>query len=122
MTEAEYNNLDPGIRNVVRFLRAWEFNTTDSGDGVSKVGTELEAEMIHRPHVVMTTDRATLLNEADRLVAVLGTQGIQVQAQHMSAGIHIQASYDPIDGICTLVLFGVNDELLTEASARVTAH
>ena len=36
MTEVPYDELDPGIRETVRWLNKHLFKTTDSGDGVSK--------------------------------------------------------------------------------------
>lgn len=49
-----YDELDPGIRDLVRFLRERHgFNTTDSGDG-SKAAT-MDCAMPF-PHVVIKID------------------------------------------------------------------
>ena len=45
--------LDPGIRDVVRYLRGKGYETTDSGDGVSKPASWFETgEALPFPHVV----------------------------------------------------------------------
>jgi hypothetical protein len=50
----DYETLDPGIRDVVRRLRDRGFETTDSGDGVSKPAEWYAAgEAIPFPHVVI---------------------------------------------------------------------
>ena len=46
----DYNSLDPGIRDVVRELNRLGYDTTDSGDGVSK--PEMGCAMPFR-HVVV---------------------------------------------------------------------
>ena len=47
-----YNELDPGIRPHVRALNDAGFRTTDSGDGVSKIGTEGEECMLPFANVI----------------------------------------------------------------------
>jgi len=39
----DYDEIDPGIRDVVRRLREAGYNTTDSGDGVTKFAEGGEA-------------------------------------------------------------------------------
>ena len=67
----DYEQLDPGVREVVRLLHQHGFVTTDSGDGVSKPQDEIE---IPSPHVVCTVKPAYLLNEADNLAGLLGSE------------------------------------------------
>ena len=62
-----YRYLDPGIRDVVRYLREREFNTTDSGDGVTKIqkyGNEVGA--LPFKHVVIECSLKDMIQEADR--------------------------------------------------------
>lgn len=97
--------LDPGIRRLVVALRDADFDTTDSGDGVSKpeVGRVFDV-----PHVFMVVESGAIVAEAQRLVETLGRLGVRVKP-----GI-VQAHYDPADGVATLGVFGVNDSMLEE--------
>lgn len=54
----DYEALDPGIREVVRLIRDAGYETTDSGDGISKRATNPDA--LPFPHVVVV-----LLNTVD---------------------------------------------------------
>lgn len=106
----EYDELDPGIREVVRRLRAAGFETCDSGDGKSKPPEE-GSEM---PHVIMNCPRENLFSEADRLAAEVATWGLA--ADH---GYSVMASYEPeIGGVgfSTLQLFLVTDSDLQPVS------
>lgn len=76
-------SLDPGIRTVVVRLRALGFNTTDSGDGVTKPENE---RIFHVPHVVCQVSKHELQDSADQLLSVLGPEW------------RIEASYCPNDG------------------------
>ena len=75
-----YNELDPGIVDVVRFLNKHGFTTTDSGDGVTKFNSSCEPLMqcaIPFPHVISTTTPATLIDEATRMQALFdGAVGV----------------------------------------------
>lgn len=97
------NALDPGIRRLVVALRDAGFETTDSGDGVSKpdVGRVFDV-----PHVIMVIHTNAIVAEAQRLVETLGHLGVRVKP-----GV-VQAHYDPADGVATLGVFGVNDAML----------
>lgn len=97
--------LDPGIRRLVMALRDADFDTTDSGDGVSKpeVGRVFDV-----PHVIMVIESGAIVGEAHRLVETLGRLGVRVKP-----GV-VQAQYDPADGVATLGVFGVNDDMLEE--------
>lgn len=54
LSDAEVESLDPGIRDLVVQLRAAGYETTDSGDGVSKSKDWYESgEAIPYPHVVI---------------------------------------------------------------------
>lgn len=94
-----YDDLDPGIRGVVRFLNLNGFRTTDSGDGVSKAGSGQDFDPVPHVHMVVRPER--MLDEAERLLFALRT--IEVTPDGMS----IQATYDPADGTAVLSLYGV---------------
>lgn len=98
--------LDPGIRRLVVALREAGFETTDSGDGVSKpdVGRVLDV-----PHVFIVIKPDAMVTESHRLVATLRSFGVRVKP-----GV-VQATYDPLDGVATLGVFGVNDAMLRDA-------
>jgi hypothetical protein len=69
MSEFDYTQLDPGIRDTVRRLRHYDFNTTDSGDGVSKPA---DARTFHEPHVHIAVGKYRLFHEARAAQRVLG--------------------------------------------------
>lgn len=92
--EPDYSALDPGIRELVRVLRAAGFDTTDSGDG-SKA-TWQEGALPFR-HVVAQVEPGRLIVEAHRLMAVAAQAGY-------APGWRVEASYSPWDGVALLVL------------------
>jgi hypothetical protein len=96
--EPPYDDLDPGIRNVVRWLFDNGFNPTDSGDGVSKGDAGLDY-----PHVFMVA-HGHLEAEVERLDAFLRDRGIKVEGS-------VQGNYAP-GGPAIVVLTGVTDALL----------
>lgn len=84
-------DLDPGIRAVVLRLRSAGFETTDSGDGVSKPVDERVFEV---PHVACRAVADSLLGffgEARRLLRVLGPPW------------RVEASYCPNDDSALLL-------------------
>lgn len=104
MEKMNYEELDPGIRTVVFVLRNYDFETTDSGDGVTK------PEGNDYPHVFMKVDPEKLISESHRLLRILKMLGLTVQASQ------IQASYDPVDQVAVLILIDVTDKTLKEAA------
>jgi len=73
-----WDDLDPGIVDLVRLLWDAGFTPTDSGDGVSKVGGSMDGDdgcVIPRPHVALSVDRLDLLVETDRAISVLEASG-----------------------------------------------
>jgi hypothetical protein len=97
--------LDPGIRRLVAALREADFDTTDSGDGVSKPEV---GRVFNVSHVFMVVESGAIVAEAHRLVETLGRLGVRVKS-----GV-VQAQYDPADGVATLAVFCVNDAMLAE--------
>lgn len=80
--EVALDALDPGIRNVVSFLRSRGFETTDSGDGVSKPADERVFEV---PHVAIPSTPSAMVLEADYLDALM--------LEEFGEGWHVEASY-----------------------------
>lgn len=106
MRRVPYSHLDPGIRKLVRLLNDLGFETTDSGDGVSKVGAIARGHALDYPHVFIAATASTMKRRADMLMRRLRKEGIQV-----SPG-QIQASYDPADGSAVIALMGIDDVAL----------
>lgn len=99
--------LDPGVRRLVMWLRSLGFNTTDSGDGVSKPADQEEVlEMPHVHIVVPDLDTDTLGREARRLYLE-----VRDAVSEVGPGT-IQATYDPADGSCVVSLYGITDDML----------
>ncbi|XXX79134.1 hypothetical protein WMF30_10210 [Sorangium sp. So ce134] len=112
------DNLDPGIRRTVHWLRENGFETTDSGDGVSKFQDDEPMEgALEYPHVVCIVDGERLTSEADRLADLVAERGVEVvpNGRREPGQAEVQASYDPADEGGILVLAGVGDaELFPE--------
>ncbi|MEQ1494454.1 MAG: hypothetical protein ABL912_01660 [Novosphingobium sp.] len=91
------DELDPGIRDVVIALWAAGFKTTDSGDGVSRVGTEMDSEnlVIPWPHVVCEVEPHMMVTEARRASEVMTELGYAMGPQ--GRGPSVTASFDPGD-------------------------
>lgn len=81
MSEFNYNELDQGIRVIVRSLREAGFKTTDSGDGVSKPADERVFEC---RHVVAAVNHDAMVSESHRMASLLGS-GWQVEATYWPA-------------------------------------
>lgn len=93
----DYEQLDPGIRDLVRRLREAGFDTTDSGDGVSKPPEWYQpdergiTEAFDFPHVVCKTEPHLLFAESRRLLALLGDEW------------DVEANYHPRHGSATML-------------------
>lgn len=87
MTDIDYNDLDPGIRDTVRLLRTAGFETTDSGDGGK---TDMECS-IEFPHVFCELDLASFVSETNRAQRLLGDEWTA------------EARYSAKDGKCILL-------------------
>lgn len=96
MDEINYEELDPGIRAVVKMLRDAGWQTTDSGDGVSKPADWYQpdeqgiTQAMNFPHVVCRTDPVRLVEDAKDLLGWLPTW-------------RIEATYCPNDGTALLI-------------------
>jgi len=101
MADFNPDDLDPGIRATVLWLRSQGFDTRDSGDGETKVGAvECALEV---PHVAIVTTRDQLLDETDRLAGLVRELGVEVSPLG-GDGVEIQAGYDPGDGSATILI------------------
>lgn len=118
-----YAELNPGIREVVRWLRQdLAFTTTDSGDGVTNVAAGMEGAL-PVPHVHCRLDFDTddpdgredsVFLDARDLMCALRNAGIAVDPSM------IQLTYDPVTHVVLLSLYGVDDARL--AAARLKAE
>lgn len=108
---------DPGIRHVVETLMHLGFLTTDSGDGRAKFAAGIADETtLAFPHVHMITKPSRLLEDANRLHAVMLERGILFREP-----VSIEAIYLPHADAATLSLFGVDDDML-RAGERARAE
>ncbi|HYC33160.1 MAG TPA: hypothetical protein VEB59_12800 [Gemmatimonadales bacterium] len=112
----DYEALDPGIREVVRTLRKWGFNTCDSGDGKTKVGDpEWDQETVNPvPHVAVVVPADELVEQARHLASLLKREGVALVPQGRG-GPYVAASFDPTDGTAILYLAELDDDGLLAA-------
>jgi hypothetical protein len=124
-----YDDLDPGIRQVVRLLNANGFDTVDSGDGRTKFtddgeplpGWESDPDqgfdcVIPHPHVFMQVGVEKLGSECDRLRDLLVSHGVSLDAVGPDGddGVSIQGTYDPMlsEHPAYIMLMGLDDSRL----------
>lgn len=96
MDDLDINELDPGIRDTVAFLRDNGFETCDSGDG-SKADDMACALPVANVAIIVPADK--LVSEADRLAQLILATGHPLAAigDDDPATAEIQASYDPMN-------------------------
>jgi hypothetical protein len=116
---APYDDLDPGIRQLVRLLNEHGFETTDSGDGKSKFDAEgnplpgWESTdgidcVLNAPHVAIHCEPAKLIEECDRVHALLVEAG---GFETLPRSISVQGDYEP--GVtCHIFVMGFDDTML----------
>lgn len=105
-----YEELDPGIRQLVRILNNRGFVTTDSGDGYSK---DEEARVFDQPHVCISLDSPDdIIPAADRLIEVMATYGVEIVTQGPEdvKTPCIQVDYCPVTRRASMLLMDVLDE------------
>jgi hypothetical protein len=137
-SELKYELLDPGIRDVVRFLIARGFHTTDSGDGESKRadGWDESTGLIPYPHVYMDVSPVSIVVACEHLIGCLRGVGINVvsQTEAWSEVIekhgndisgndvrpkpYIEATYDPLGESAVIGLFHVTSDMIQEEMQR----
>jgi hypothetical protein len=131
--EPDYDELDPGIREVVRLLFGAGFGTTDSGDGKTK--GEFGADyphvhifvpvppvdsncMISRPQDIIRVSFG--VTEVHRLFDLLRRNGISFHPDHYDEPVNvplIQLDYGYPDSGVTITVLNVDDDLLARAKA-----
>jgi len=124
-----YDDLDPGIRETVRFFTGLGFRTSDSGDGVSKVGGPHESCMMAPglPNVTICCEPMDLVSFADSLLAELSKVGInpgpdeatvtelagpQPEGTEYGDGVLIEATYIPESKSAFILVTGLDDAML----------
>lgn len=121
MKEIDYDALDPGIRETVRWMRSHGFETTDSGDGVTKLAAGWSRdEVLDVPHVHARVDPFDLVRQADRLVSLVNGEGPGRLGLPFESGQlwSVEASYHPVQSVAVLSLIGVNDDAIAAAKKR----
>lgn len=112
--ELNYDELDPGIRRTVRWLRSLGYDACDSGDGKTKLEAGWSPnDARNHPHVVMRVHPDLLAEAADALRADVHAIGATVLSIGQGMGVWIQASYDPAGGaVAVLDIMGLDDSML----------
>lgn len=113
--ELDYDVLDPGICDVVRLLRSHAFDTSDSGDGVTKINMPCALSM---PHVFIPVDPTQMISATLRLHRVVTAAGVTV-SPNGQGNVYIEASYDPADDSALIMLYGLDDAGLAKARATL---
>jgi hypothetical protein len=93
----DYEQLDPGIRETVRYLHGCGFITTDSGDG-SKY-PEMECAI---PQPMVVCDLTDQTGEYSGSVVVEACR-LQSDLDDLEPGWHVELTYSPQDNLCLLV-------------------
>lgn len=107
MSSFDIKQVDPGVRKLVRFLRSNGYNTTDSGDGVSKEDIEGALDI---PHVFMTVDADEGVRRADKLRRLL-IDSFGIESCQDSV---VEFSYNPDDLVGVLSLYYLDDRLFDD--------
>lgn len=110
MDSLDYEAIDPGIRETVRWLRrCLDGDTVDSGDGRSKVEAIAEGEALPYPHVMM---RGTV-DTADWLARAIKDMGVAlVENGSEEPGAQVSFSYDPVNEVGIVALTHFDDSML----------
>ena len=113
MSEPNYDELDPGIRRTVRWVRSLGLETTDSGDGVTKLGLGWGEglEALAFPHVIIDAPKLRCLHIGISLARKLVALGIEM-GQIGGDKPWIQCDYDPFLCKGLVTLGGLNDAML----------
>ncbi|MFN8525136.1 MAG: hypothetical protein U0821_18725 [Chloroflexota bacterium] len=113
MNDLDLSTLNPGIRQVVKMLREWGYETVDSGDGATR---EFECDRDHPYVVIKLAQDANPLDETDRLLDSLRDVGVYVdQIGNPDGHPWIQQSYDPVTDIALIELDYLDDAGLRRA-------
>jgi hypothetical protein len=104
------SKLNPGIRELVKALRADGFDTRDSGDGKTH---EFECDQPY-PYVhIVVGNHFRLVHEVVRLKKWLADRGVIVEpADEDGKAIVIEGTYNPAHEAAVISLFNVTDKML----------
>ena len=109
--ELDYSQLDPGIRETVRRLRYWGFDTTDSGDGHSKADAGYDPDgFCPHPHVYIRSSASQMVTDCKILLRFCRVAGVDIGEIRSADSPSIQAMYDPVDDTAMIMLAGVSDK------------
>lgn len=109
MPDYDENEINPGVRRLVRLLNDNSFITSDSGDGLTNKPT-MGDEALDYPHVMIPVEPRDLVSEARRLKALLSEYGVIVPPTGMDeTEPNICASFDPGDDSAIITLTNVSD-------------
>lgn len=110
----DYEAIDPGIRAVVHFLNTvCALNTTDSGDGVSKLVGDGNLPFPHVFAVVQNPDE--LVKKCQKTAVLLWEQGVKIvpTPEHMvtldPGSAVVECSFNAADGIGIVQVLGLDD-------------
>lgn len=117
--------LDPGIRRIVLWMRGLGFETTDSGDGVTKParGEDWTEGVPHVYAVLPSLSQAPQLvkhltdaleHRGFRLVQACSDGKGNVVDQPKHGDVWVQVTYDAANGVTVLSLHGARDDMLDE--------
>lgn len=119
MDKIKLENLDAGIYRTVLWLRGENFDTTDSGDGVSKfeeaeeLGEDPPEDVLDYPTVAILVDSDKLVEESHRLLGLLVERGIPLEEISGDEDAPcIEGSYDPANEVGIIMLANVDDSML----------
>jgi hypothetical protein len=121
----DYEQLDPGIRRLVAWLRENGFRTTDSGDGKTKLdaGFTEEDGVSAYPHVAISVAPSKLVREANRLADLLySVHRVLVcpTPPEPNGDPDLDAFYNVADRRAMMVLMHVDDSKLVGAQVAET--
>jgi hypothetical protein len=131
--DIDYEALDPGIRRLVKLLRDNLFETTDSGDGVSKLEGCPESPVgcaETTANVYIQTTPGALLGETDRLVRVIRRSVrpglleetiLDPELDQEVPRVIIEGTYLPLEGVAVLAVHGISDKDLLADETRYLA-
>lgn len=105
--DLDYTTLDHGIRDVVRGLVALGYDTTDSGDGVSKA--DMGCALPYRHVVAMLPPPVVRLSEAARFAEnmrrdierITGTEWLVEVGYSTHGGAWTATASEQSDGVCS---------------------
>lgn len=115
--ELNYEELDPGIRELVRWLRSLGFDTCDSGDGESK---PQERRFLDFQHVfIIVKEPQNLIEECLRLQTMLKRDhGIELKPSgpDEEGNPEVGGSFDPANRLATIEVYHIEDSMLRRPS------